>query len=519
MQSNISSYLHKDINSDPLIRAQYSPYAMQQTRNIIKNWIDDEAVRRTYVEWISIDWIESKDLDDAIWAEKFSNWYRVFVHISDVTEAVKIYSPLDLEAIKRTTSIYRPDKVLNMYPNELSQGLLSLDENWEKLTLSMAIDLDFEWNILNYNVFESKFKNLKRYDYDSFFDDFCNPESEFHNNLQLMYEIARVRRNYRKVSWANLDYDESDRRNYIWEKQQKPNIIHKWISKHLIEEFMILANICAARLTFENKIDSVYRVHQNEFERAFYSLDREHHTGLALRDYTHFTSPIRRYWDDIVHRVLKLVHLRKLPNPYKKWEINDIAKHINSSREIIDIIWWSIVWESKYSDEINKLKETWTKITTSTFTKQIRWWHKSKISSKKLPKVIKNEIINDIKNWLIWEWAWCIWVFLISKEEDIKVVLYKRLLQDFAISSKAVLNILNETRIFDDMENKNLFKVEHVESPNTYQIKFSFKWEEIFNIQSSFKSNNCESSKWNLRKKAVKKIFSHFLNLKEHNLK
>lgn len=149
MQSNIMSFIPKDLQSNPLIRVEYSPYAKQQVRNILNYWIDDQAVKRKFVEWITIDGAESKDLDDAIWAEKTSYWYMISVHISDVTEAIPIYSPLDLEALKRTTSIYRRDHVLNMYPPELSQDLLSLDMNWDKLTLSLDINLDFDWNILD----------------------------------------------------------------------------------------------------------------------------------------------------------------------------------------------------------------------------------------------------------------------------------------------------------------------------------------------------------------------------------
>lgn len=518
MHSNIWSYIPKDVHNNPLIRVEYSPYAMQQTRNIVKFWVDDDAVRRTYVEWISIDWAESKDLDDAIWAEKFHNWYRVYVHISDITEIIKIYSPLDLEALKRTTSIYRKDRVLNMFPEELSQNILSLDENWEKYTLSMKIDLDLNWNITDYDVFESKFKNLKRYDYETFIDDFKNPDSEFHNHLQLMYEIARLRRSQRKTSWANLDYDESDRRSYIWEKDNKISFFDKWISKILIEEFMILANICSAKLMFQNKIDWVFRSHDSQDERAYYTLNKNPHVGLALPDYTHFTSPIRRYSDDIVHRVLKMVYLRELPNPYSKSEIHDISKHINYSREVIDIIWNNIDIEKKSLDKIQKLKKSWENISTSSFTDDIRWNTKSK-HPQKLPISIKNEIINDIKNWEKSDWAWCIWVFLLSKEEDIKKVLFDKLLKDTSIAPKAVLNILNETKMFDDWENKNLFFIDQIEQNEKFEITFNFKWEKIFKISTPLKWDENYKNKWFLRKKAVKKIFSHFLNFKEHNIK
>lgn len=107
MQSKVLDYISGDNHHNGIIRVDYSPYAMNQTRLIEKNGINDEAVMRKYEEGVSIDGIESLDLDDAIWVEKTSAGYAVFVHISDVTEAVPMYTPLDIEALKRTTSIYR----------------------------------------------------------------------------------------------------------------------------------------------------------------------------------------------------------------------------------------------------------------------------------------------------------------------------------------------------------------------------------------------------------------------------
>lgn len=107
MQSKVLDYISGDSHHNGIIRVDYSPYAMNQTRRIEQNGINDQAVRRRYEEGVSIDGIESLDLDDAIWVEKTHAGYVVFVHISDVTEAIPLYTPLDIEALKRTTSIYR----------------------------------------------------------------------------------------------------------------------------------------------------------------------------------------------------------------------------------------------------------------------------------------------------------------------------------------------------------------------------------------------------------------------------
>lgn len=215
MKSKVLDYISRESHHDSIIRVDYSPYAMNQARAIDVNGIDDQAIKRRYEEGISIDGIESLDLDDAIWVEKTSKGYAVFVHISDVTEAVKIYTPLDIEALKRTTSIYRREGVINMFPPILSQNLLSLNEQGEKLTLSIQIDLDTYGYIKDFHVYESLFRNKKRYDYENFVDDYLNPESENHDTLQLMYEIARKRRAIRKIEGASMDYDESDRQLFV----------------------------------------------------------------------------------------------------------------------------------------------------------------------------------------------------------------------------------------------------------------------------------------------------------------
>lgn len=181
-----------------IIRVGYSRDSMDQVKKIEQFGINDQAVSRKYEEGISIDGADSKDLDDAIWAERTSKGYAIFVHIADVTEAIPIYSAMDQEALCRTTSIYRRDGVLNMFHPIISQDLMSLNENGKKLTLSMEISLDHDGNMYDFHAYESVFKNKKRYDYEDFVDDYLNPDSENHETLQLMYEIAGKRKAIRK---------------------------------------------------------------------------------------------------------------------------------------------------------------------------------------------------------------------------------------------------------------------------------------------------------------------------------
>jgi ribonuclease R len=375
-QSKIFDYIGSgDNHHNGIIRLDYSPYAANQTRLIVRNGIDDQAVKRSFEEGVSIDGVESLDLDDAIWAERTRSGYAVFVHISDVTEAVRPYSPLDIEAFKRTTSIYRREGVVNMFPPLLSQDLLSLNENGEKLTLSIRIDLDHDAQIIDCHVYESIFKNLKRYDYESFVEEYMNPESERHETLQLFYEIAKRRKTARKRAGANMDYDESDRQLSVGEKEEKVHSVKKAIPHSIIEEFMILANIASATIATKHGYDSVFRLHKGCEERAYYHNTVGPHTGLALERYTHFTSPIRRYADMVVHRVLKLVHLRDEKPPYTPEEISDISRHINVSRTVIEILGRNLDREILGNKIVSQLKKrNGGKLNVSHFTQKLGKW-------------------------------------------------------------------------------------------------------------------------------------------------
>nr|MDD3720673.1 RNB domain-containing ribonuclease [Candidatus Gracilibacteria bacterium] len=506
MQSNILSFISGKNHHNGIIRVDYSAYAMNQTRLIQKNGINDEAIKRKYEEAISIDGIESLDLDDAIWAERSSTGYCIWVHISDVTEAVKIYSPLDIEAMKRTTSIYRGEGVINMFPPLISQNLLSLNENGEKLCLTMQIDLDQEGKILNHVVYESILKNKKRYDYLSFIDDYINPESGNHKNLQLMYEIAQKRRTLRKQEGANMDYDESDRKLHIGDKQEKQHLTQKAIPTTIIEEFMILANIASAIITVKNGYNSIFRLHDYKNEQAYYHNSTGIHAGLALENYTHFTSPIRRYADCVVHRVIKAL-IRKENGPYSIGEIADIANYINFSRTVIAILGKEADNEIRGKKIVTKLKnKNGGKLNISHFTKSIR---ETIGSGRKISKIVEDEIINDLKNGERSNWAWSIGVFLVSGNDEIKKYLKKALLDDKKFTPKSVLALLNVTKILSSDDNY-LFEITEEEKGNQFCITVTFRGKKLFTTYINYGKYAPNDAIGIVRSKTLKKIITHF---------
>ncbi len=508
MQSNILWYIAWDNHHNKwVIRVDYSDNAKNELLRIVKNWIDDQAVIRKNEEWISIDWVDSLDLDDAIWVEKTSNWYSLFVHISDVTEAIKIYSQLDIEAMKRTTSIYRREWVINMLPPSLSQDMLSLNENWLKSTLTMRIDLDNYTYICWFEVYESMFKNRRRYNYTDFMDDFENPDCDNHSLLHLMYEIALKRRTLRKIDWVNMEFDESDRRLYIWTKDEKTSYINKQIASVIIEEFMILANISSAIICVNSKYNSIFRLHDSCTENAYYSNAPGLHTWLALQYYSHFTSPIRRYADIVIHRVLKSI-IRWEPGPYTELEIADIAKYINFSREVIDRSWRIADRELKWYNLVSKIKNRiWKDLNTSHLTTTIR---QSIWNWRKIPKVITGEIINDLENWDKSNWAWAIWVFLVSWDNDIKKYLKKALLDDKKFQPKAVIWLLNVTKVLTS-DTWYLFEIIETEDWEKFSIDVNFKWEKLLRRKSiNYWKYSREDAIWILRKKTIEWILTHF---------
>jgi len=342
----------------------------------------------------TIDGADAKDFDDAVSLEELPGGAaRLGVHIADVSHYVKEDSALDEEALKRGTSVYLVDRVIPMLPHHLSDNLCSLRPNVLRLTLSCVMDIDANGHVTNARVMESAIKSVRRFTYEEvegiLSERSVNGDSpDVIDTVERMGELARVLRQ-RRFGRGSLDFDfpepqvKLDASGFPIEIGKRERLE----SHRLIEEFMLLANEAVARLM--SKGPFIYRVHAKpegekltklketlqsvgvpvppglddgrsqafqkilasvedqptepmvnmmvlrSLKQAVYSTENLGHFGLASTCYTHFTSPIRRYPDLIVHRLVR-ESLRHQSTPERQvhWrrELPPMASHC-SQRE------------------------------------------------------------------------------------------------------------------------------------------------------------------------------------------
>ncbi len=314
----------------------------------------------------TIDSAESKDLDDAVSVEKTPEGWLLGVHIADVSHYVKGNSALDKEAIRRGTSVYYADKVIPMLPKELSNGICSLNPNEDRLTLTAFMELGTDGEMKSYRFCKSVIRSRVKGVYseingilDGSADNGISAKYEcVSSEIFLMDELADILIERRKQRHAP-ELETSESKLIIDSDGVCCDIVprERGKSERIIEEFMLCANEAAARLARERKIPFVYRIHEvppeektaalcetltklnveyphfqefkpahaaqilenvrgtDKFEavnmmvlrsmaKAKYSEEPLGHFGLALKDYAHFTSPIRRYPDLAIHRII-----------------------------------------------------------------------------------------------------------------------------------------------------------------------------------------------------------------------
>ena len=346
----------------------------------------------------TIDGDDTKDIDDAISIKKLENGnYELGVHIADVSNYVKQNTALGDAAYMRGTSAYLADTVIPMIPHKLSNGICSLNEGVIRLTMSCVMEIDGKGKVVKYDIFESYIKSRKKMTYKKVNDIIVRdivPEGyePFVNDLKLMNELHLIlRKEKNSRGYINFDLDEA---KIVQDENGKAIDVVKRIREEgekLIEDFMIAANETVATHIANMDLPFIYRIHdvpnpdkiddfmtmvnilgykltgdvhnitprsmQNildqlqdkpEFEilsnlllrsmrKAEYSKDNIGHFGLASRAYTHFTSPIRRFPDLTVHRLLKkylveqdmsMTTIQALDN-----ELVEIATH-SSEREV-----------------------------------------------------------------------------------------------------------------------------------------------------------------------------------------
>ncbi|MCX7793685.1 MAG: ribonuclease R [Thermodesulfovibrionales bacterium] len=318
---------------------------------------------------VTIDGENAKDFDDAISIRKLGENYLLYVHIADVGYFVPWNSNLDREARKRATSVYFPDRAIPMLPRELSEDLCSLKPGVERAAFTVEILFSKNGERLNVNFYPSVIKSSSRLTYTSVKKILIDKEPSERTkytfllpHLEVMEELARILRE-KRIERGSLDFDLPEP-EVILDIQGRPeNIIkaERTFAHMIIEEFMIAANEAVAEYLESLCVPSIYRIHEKpdplkmqelakilknltgrkliktsqlsslikemkgspheelvnyillrSLKQARYSPENAGHFGLASRCYTHFTSPIRRYPDLVVHRILRDVLTNRL---------------------------------------------------------------------------------------------------------------------------------------------------------------------------------------------------------------
>lgn len=320
------------------------------------------------LQTVTIDGEDAKDLDDAITLTKEGNIYHLGVHIADVSQYVTEYSPLDKEALKRGTSVYLVDRVIPMLPHKLSNGICSLNQGVDRLALSCMMDINEKGEVVEHRIEESVINVDRRMSYTSvhkIVEEEDEAERKEYKELipmfELMYELAGILRE-RRFKRGSIDFDFAESKIILDPKGRPLDVkIYERNNAHrIIEEFMLAANQTVAEEYFWLELPFVYRTHEvpdvekiatlNAFvsnfgytvrvgaddeihpkeiqkliknvdgtpeealisrlalrsmKQAKYTVSCEGHFGLAMKYYCHFTSPIRRYPDLQIHRIIK----------------------------------------------------------------------------------------------------------------------------------------------------------------------------------------------------------------------
>lgn len=353
-----------------IIKKKYSKSALSLSNMLSRKDITRENLEgRKFKQGITIDDISSRDLDDGIWAYKHDYGYVVEVSIADVAEVVRINTPLDLEAFERSTSVYFNTHALFMLPEDITVGKLSLNNNTTKLTLTVTINLDLEFNVIDSFIEETIFHNKKRFCYTSFNKSFFDVDCYYNDTLSTIHKIAigLYSNRYKKIIIDDFKDDDRkllldlhrddlvDGKRVIVNDNNELQLIDiemdlKKIPSFDIQELMILANKEVANFCLKNKLSVPFRNHMPNYigkiskpknmARAYYSEKMEGHYALGENSYCHFTSPIRRYADLVLHRQLKyfINPSTKGKKFYSVVDMRKICSYINKKvHSIIDL--------------------------------------------------------------------------------------------------------------------------------------------------------------------------------------
>ena len=361
---------------------------------------------------VTIDGADAKDLDDAIRVEELPNGNQLLgIYIADVSYYINEDSEMDKEANERGTSVYLVDRVIPMIPHRLSNGICSLNRGEDRLTLGCEMEINRDGEIVNHEIFESVIRTTERMTYDDVNEILVNKNEEVRNKFEQLVPMfegmeklastLRAKRNRRGA----IDFDFKESQVIVDDKGHPTDVVirDRQVGERLIEEFMLAANETIAEHFHWLDVPFIHRIHENpdeaklehffeflaglgyqikgtkdsthplELQKALNKVKGEReemvvsklmlrsmkqakydpvsigHFGLASDYYTHFTSPIRRYPDLIVHRLIRTYLLNGDMNSktLKKWKeaLPEIAQHtstmeraaIDTEREVDDL--------------------------------------------------------------------------------------------------------------------------------------------------------------------------------------
>lgn len=392
--AEISSLAHEF--SLPL---KFSPKTLAEADGINENLSEEDLKNRVDFRnqnVFTIDPIDAKDFDDALSVETLENGnYLVGIHIADVSHYVPINSHLDKEALERGNSVYLVGGVIPMLPERLSNNICSLVPNRDRLTYSVIAELNKRGKLENYQIKKTIINSKRRFTYDEVQDIIETGKGDFDKDVLLLNDIAE---NLRKKRFreGGIEFSTPEIR-FNLDEHNKPISIYRKDAKQsnmLVEEFMLLANkVCAthmAGLKNESAKPFIYRIHDlpdsqkiiefskfvktlgfsfdagsskntkqfhslmlqiqgteeealiNELAirsmaKAVYSTKNIGHYGLGFKHYTHFTSPIRRYSDLLVHRILFHYLAGNNKNIYTLDKLEEVSNHISATeRSAVD---------------------------------------------------------------------------------------------------------------------------------------------------------------------------------------
>lgn len=353
---------------------------------------------------VTIDGADAKDLDDAVTVKQLDNGnYRLGVYISDVSYYVEKDSPIDIEAYARGTSVYLVDRVIPMIPHRLSNGICSLNPNADRLTIGCEMEINSHGEVVSHEVFPSVIKSKERMTYSDVNKILVDKDEELREKyaelvpmFEQMEKLAAILRKKRKGRGA-IDFDFKEAQVLVDEDGKAMDVVirERSVAERLIEEFMLAANETIAEHFHWMDVPFIHRIHEDPDEgklesffeflaslgiavkgtanevhpralqkvleqikdepeemivsklmlrsmkQAKYAPQSVGHFGLATQFYTHFTAPIRRYPDLIVHRLIRtyLFNQDMDKNTLSYWRENlpDIAKHTSEmERRAVD---------------------------------------------------------------------------------------------------------------------------------------------------------------------------------------